>query len=420
MEAPAMTDPIAARQRRRVLVSGASIAGPTIAYWLDRFGFDVKVIEQAGAVRGGGYPIDVRGPAVDVADRMGILPGLKDAHIHAKRITFLRPDGSVAGTIHPEEITGGVEDHDIELPRGDLTELLYGLTRNGSVRYAFNESIAALDDDGAGVTVDFQSGASERYDVVIGADGLHSNTRRLLFGPEVPFSHYLGYCYNGFTMPNFLGLSHESLTYTTPGRYAILSAVKDSPTLHAFLIFASEDLPFPRHQHNASQRRLVAEKFEGIGWEVPKLVEAIQQADDLYFDVVSQIHLDRWSNGRVVLVGDSAFAPSFLSGQGSSLAMIGAYILAGELATRNNPADAFAAYEKLMRPYALANQNLAGDGGDFLLPLTQEKVDMRNKALAGLSSSDARAMPGETSRKVHSSLQLPDYMGLRKAAESMW
>jgi 2-polyprenyl-6-methoxyphenol hydroxylase-like FAD-dependent oxidoreductase len=405
-----MSDYSTTSRGKRVLVSGASIAGPSIAYWLDRFGFDVTVIERSEAVRGGGYPIDLRGPAVEVADRMGILTGAKDAHIHAKRISFLRADGSVAASIRPEEITGGVESHDIELPRGELTKLLYGLTRDTSVRYIFNASIASLDDVGAGVNVTFQDGTTDTFDVVIGADGLHSNTRRLILGPEDPFSRYLGYCYNGFTMPNFLKLSHESLTYTPiPGRYAVLSAVKDSPTLHAFLIFASEELPFSRDQDLESQKRLIAEKFDGIGWEVPKLVEAMQQADDLYYDVVSQIHLDKWSKGRVALVGDAAFAPSFLSGQGSSLAMIGAYILAGELRSRDNPADAFAAYEKLMRPYAEANQNLAGEGANVLLPRTQEDIDVRDQALASLSSSDSATPPGDASREIHSSLQLPDY-----------
>lgn len=396
-------------RKRRVLVSGASIAGPTVAYWLDRFGFDVTVVERAAAVRGGGYPIDVRGPAVEVTERMGILPQLRQAHIGSKRITFLHPDGSVAGAVQPEALTGGVERHDIELPRGDLTDLLYGLTRDGSIRYVFNESIASLDEDDEGVRVAFASGATGRYDVVIGADGIHSRTRRLILGPEAPFSRYLGYCYNGFTMPNFLGLSHESLAYATPGRYAILSAVKDLPTLHAFLIFASEQPPSIEHQDADSQRRLVAEMFSGLGWEVPKLVEAMQGADDLYYDVVSQIRLERWSKGRVVLVGDAAFAPSFLSGQGSSLAMIGAYVLAGELATCGDPFDAFARYETRMRPFVAANQDLAGDGGAFLLPLTQAQIDARNAALASQVKDDGAALPGETSRPVHGALQLPDY-----------
>ncbi len=399
----------ASGQRRRILVSGASIAGPTIAYWLDRFGFDVTVVERAAAVRGGGYPIDVRGPAVDVAQRMGILPKLQEAHIQSRRITFLHPDGSVAGAVRPEELTGGEEQRDIELPRGDLTDLLYGLTRDGAIQYRFNDSIASLVDDGAGVSVIFESGATGYYDVVVGADGIHSRTRRLVFGPEQPFSRYLGYCYNGFSMPNFPGLAYEGLAYATPGRYAILYAVRNSPTLHAFLIFASETPPFGEHQDPARQCRLTAEKFAGIGWEVPRLVDAMLHTDDLYYDVVSQIRLERWSTGRTVLVGDAAFAPSFLSGQGSSLAMIGAYILAGELASCSEPSDAFARYESLMRPYAEANQDLAGEGAAFLLPLTQGDIDARDRVLASLGSSDAGAMPGATSRVVHGALALPDY-----------
>lgn len=401
--------------RGRILVSGASIAGPTVAYWLNRFGCDVTVVERAAAVRGGGYPIDVRGPAIDVAERMGILPMLRDAHIQSRKITFLHPDGSIAGAIRPEELTGGDGQRDIELPRGDLTDCLYCLTKDGSIRYRFNDSIASLGDDGGGVGVTFESGATGYYDVVIGADGIHSRTRRLAFGPEQAFSHYLGYCYNGYAIPNFLGLTHESLAYATPGRYAILSAVKHSPTLHAFLIFAAETPPFGDHQDAAQQRRLITEKFAGVGWEVPKLVDAVQHADDLYYDVVSQIKLDCWSKGRVVLVGDSAFAPSFLSGQGSSLAMIGAYILAGELATSRHPFDAFANYERLMRPYALANQDLAGDGGTFLLPLTQADIAARNRALASLGSDHAEAMLGQTSRMVHRALALPDYESLLNA-----
>lgn len=398
------------RRGKRILVSSASIAGPSVAYWLDYFGFDVTVIERSEAVRGGGYPIDLRGPAVEIVDHMGILSQAKETHIDARRITFLRPDGSIAASIRPEQITGGVENRDIELPRGELTKLLHGLTRDRSVRYIFSESFASLEDGGDSVNVTFQSGTTETFDVVIGADGLHSNTRRLILGPEDPLTRYLGYCYNGFTMPNFLELSHESVTYTpAPGRYAVLSAVKDSPTLHAFLIFASEELPFSRHQDAESQKRLTAEKFAGIGWDVPKLVEAMQQADDLYYDVMSQIHLDRWSEGRVALIGDAAFAPSFLSGQGSSLALIGAYILAGELASRDDPADAFAAYEKLMRPYAEANQNLAGEGTNVLLPRTQEDIDARDQALASLRYAHSAPPPGYASREAHSSLQLPDY-----------
>ena len=328
--------------RRAVLISGASIAGPTLAYWLDRYGFDVSVVERAGTVRSGGYPIDIRGTAIDVVERMGLLAQLQAAHIDARKLTFLDADGAPIGIIQPEALTGGVSGRDIELPRGTLASLLYGLTRHGVIRYRFNDLIAALEDDGAGVNVRFKSGAEGRFDIVVGADGLHSNTRDLVFGPEAPFNHYLGYCFNLFSMPNDAGLAHEGVIWAEPGRMAGVYAVGHSDTLHAFLTFAAQEPPFQGHPDVGQQRQRTAEVFAGAGWQVPRLVEAMQRADDLFFDTVSQIRMPRWSSGRVVLVGDAAHAPSFLSGQGSSLALVGAYVLAGELSKHAEPAEAFA------------------------------------------------------------------------------
>lgn len=407
-----MTDKSISRASgKTVLISGTSIAGPTLAYWLCKYGFDVTVVERSQTIRGGGYPIDVRGTAIDVVEQMGLLPQLQEAHIHSKKISFIHADGSIAGAIKPEDISGGVEERDIELPRGRLTELLYDLTKQQPVRYQFNDSIATLNDDGSGVDVTFKSGKSGRYDIVIGADGLHSNTRRLVFGQEEPFTRYLGYYFNGFTVPNDLGLSHESIVYATPGRYAILSAARDSDTLHAFLNFASEKPPISDRHDADQQRRLTAEMFAGHGWEVPRLVQAMMEADDLYYDVVAQIHMPHWSAGRVALVGDSAFAPSFLTGQGTSLALVGAYVLAGELASHDEPEEAFAAYEKRMRPFVEANQALVDSGAAaFLFPRTNEELEARNQALATIQSSARGSMPGDESRNVHSSLRLPDYL----------
>ncbi|MCU6791944.1 FAD-dependent monooxygenase [Paenibacillus sp. WQ 127069] len=397
---------------KTVLISGASIAGPTLAFWLCKYGFDVTVVERSDTIRGGGYPIDVRGTAIDVVERMGILPQLQASHIHSKKITFVNPDGSVAGILLPEELTGGMEGRDIELPRGSLTESLFDLTKLQPVRYMFNDSISSLNDDGDGVDVTFKSGRRDRFDLVIGADGLHSNTRRLTFGEENQFSKYLGYCFNGFTIPNDIGLSHESVTYATPGRFAILSAVGDSDTLHAFLTFSSEEPPFTNYQDADRQRKLTAEMFADSGWIVPRLVEAMKESADLYYDIVSQIHMPHWTKGRIALVGDSAYAASFLSGQGSSVALVGAYILAGELATHEHHEEAFAAYEKIMRPFAEANQALAGSGGTFLLPRTCEELEARNQALAALQLPNQKSMPGDESGKVHSMLRLPDYAAL--------
>ena len=214
------------QKSRSVLISGASIAGPTLAFWLDRYGFDVTVVERASAVRNGGYPIDIRGTAIDVIERMGLLSRVEAAHIASRALTFVDAAGKTIGTIPVYDLTGN-KGRDVELPRGELTTLLYGLTRNSKVRYRFNDSIEALEDDGAGVNVCFRSGERQRYDVVIGADGLHSNTRRLVFGSEEQFSHYLGHTFSLFSMTNDLGLSHGGIVYAEAGRAAGVFAVRE-------------------------------------------------------------------------------------------------------------------------------------------------------------------------------------------------
>lgn len=391
---------------RSILISGASIAGPALAYWLDRYGFEVTVVERAEALRTGGYPIDVRGTAIDVVERMGILSSLQAAHIDTQKMTFVAADGSAIATIAPEKLTGGVEARHIELPRGELTSVLYALTQGREVHYRFNDAIASLKDDGAGVDVRFSSGEQQRFDLVIGADGMHSNTRALVFGPEAPFNRYLGFCFNLFSLPNDLGLSHEAVAYAEPGRLAGVYAVGDSHTLQAFLNFATDEPPFRSHKDLDQQIQRTAEIFSQGGWEVPRLLTALQQADDIFFDTVSQIHMPRWSSGRVALVGDAAHAPSFLSGQGTSLALVGAYVLAGELAAQASHVAAFEAYEQIARPFMEANQALAD--GSLLMPRTQAELDARNATLAKVQAS-GETPRSEHSRQVHNSLILPDY-----------
>jgi 2-polyprenyl-6-methoxyphenol hydroxylase-like FAD-dependent oxidoreductase len=395
---------------RTVLISGASIAGPALAYWLDRYGFDVTVVERAPAVRSGGYPIDVRGSAIDVVERMGVLSQLRAAHVDTRKLRFVDADGNPIATIAPENLAGGANGRHVELPRGELTSILYDLTRDREVRYRFDDTIDALRDDGAGVDVRFRSGAEQRFDIVIGADGMHSNTRALVFGPEAPFNRYLGFCFNIFSLPNDLGLSHEAVVYAEPGRAVGVYAVGDSHTLLAFMNFATDEPPLQSNADADKQRQRMAEIFAHGGWEIPRLVSAMQRADDLFFDTVSQIHMPRWSSGRVALAGDAAHAPSFLSGQGTSLALVGAYVLAGELAVHAEPVDAFASYERMTRPFMETNQALAlRKGGSLLMPRTQEELDARNAALAAMQASEKAPSRAEQSRDVHNALMLPDY-----------
>ncbi|MBI0299082.1 FAD-dependent monooxygenase [Streptomyces sp. PRKS01-29] len=392
--------------KRGVLISGASISGPALAYWLQRSGYAVTVVEKAGALRDGGYPIDIRGTAIEVVRRMGILPRLRDAHIDSRRCTFLDADGSEVASVGAHAVAGSVEGQDLEVRRGDLAAILYGKVRD-DVEFLFNDSIDTLDQSGRGVDVTFHSGRRRTFDLVVGADGMHSPTRESLFGPEERFHRYLGYCFAIFTMPNTFGLSGEVMMWNTPGKAAALYAVGDEE-LHAFLTFHQPEPPYDALRNPDAQRDLVATVFAGAGWEVPGMVNAMRDADDLFFDTAGQIRMPHWSSGRVGLVGDAAYAPSFLTGQGSSLALVGAYMLANALATNRDHTAAFAAYERDVREFVAMNQALVDNGAATLFPTTARALEQRNTMLRGLVT-----MPPATPRPAHSALTLPDVAPMR-------
>lgn len=369
--------------RPTALVSGASVAGPALAYWLNRHGYEVTVVEKARTIRSGGYPVDVRGTALDVVERMGVLPRLRDAHIDLRRLTFLHEDGSEVASLHPHAVTGGATGRDLEIRRGDLTDALYTAVRD-DVEFLFDDSVDTLDQSGHGVDVTFRGGGSRTFDLVFGADGMHSRTRETVFGPEERFRRYLGHCFAVFTMPNTLGLSHETVMWNTPGRTAALYAVGDDDEVHAFLNFARPEPPHDAFGDPRAQRHLVAEVFADAGWKVPDILRALDDADDVFFDAVSQIRMPRWSSGRVALVGDAAHAPSFLTGQGTSLALVGAHHLAGALADGDHGAG-FAAYERAARDLVTRTQDRVGEGGGTLFPTTGEALERRNERLRALS-----------------------------------
>lgn len=391
--------------RRRVLISGASIAGPALGYWLHRYGFDVTLVERSPTIRLGGYAIDVRGTAVDVIERMGILPALKAAHVHTRKFTFIRRDGRRVGSIDPDALMGAEAHKDVELPRGSLTSILYDLTRD-RFEYRFSDHVTALKDGPDGVAVTFNSGRTETYDLVIGADGLHSRTRAMVFGPEERFSRYLGYCFGVFTMPNEFGMEREGCVFNGDRKMAGLYAIGDQPCIHGIMVMK---MPEPSRDDlgNAGwQRRTLRAGFGDEGWMVPALLKGLDRSDDLYFDTMMQIRMPGWSRGRVALVGDAAFAPSFFSGQGTSIALVGAYVLANALASHGSHEVAFREYERMARPFIEANQDTASDGASVMVPDNPAKLWLRN-AMIRLSPVLSRlGLVSRNSRKVHSLLDL--------------
>ncbi|TMR95464.1 FAD-dependent monooxygenase [Nonomuraea basaltis] len=356
-------------QNASILISGASIAGPALAYWLRRYGFSPTVVERAPAPRPGGYKVDLRGVAVDVIDRMGIGTQVRDRNTDVRGGTWLTGAGKAVATLGPDVI-GFRDPGDLEILRGDLAEILYRAT-SGEVEYLFGDAITAIIQDVKGVRVTFEHAPPRTFDLVVGADGLHSGVRALSFGPESQFARQLGLSVAVFSVPNHLGLDRWEMVCTTAGRIANLYGLRPSADATAQFFFATPQRRPDRHDLRA-QHRAVAEAFAGHGWEVPRLLAAMPTASDLYFDPLAQIRMPGWSNGRIALLGDAAYCPSPASGQGTSLAVVGAYVLAGELAAAHGDhRTAFPRFEQEMRPFVERNQELGRDAVKQMVPATR-------------------------------------------------
>jgi 2-polyprenyl-6-methoxyphenol hydroxylase-like FAD-dependent oxidoreductase len=366
-------------RNREVLISGAGLAGPALAYWLCKHGFRPTVVERAPALRDGGYKVDVRGAAVEVLKRTGVYPAARAADTGMRTITYVRRDGRPIAVLDANLLMGRRGD-DIEIMRTDLTRILYEATRH-DVEYVFGDAIATMSQHEDGVDVVFEQGPARRFDLVIGADGLHSATRRLAMG-ETPLT-YLGAYISIFSVPNHLGIDRDEFMYPEPGRLVFAYSTGPAAEAKVGFTFASPPLDYDRGDV-AAQKRLVAASFAGLGWEVPRLLEGLQSADDFYLDSLSQVELPSWSAGRVALIGDAAHCPAPASGQGTSLALVGAYVLAEQLAAAAGDYTAFAGYESAMRPYVEKNLAFGRKMAKDMVPGGRFQTAFRNYGLRSL------------------------------------
>lgn len=374
-----------------VLISGASIAGLSQAYWLIRHGFQVTVVEQATALPTGGYGVDFRGTQLEILHRMGIA---EEVQAHATGVSehFIVDEDNKPLVRLPPEMFGG----EVEIARGDLAQLLYRRISD-DVDLIHGDQVTDITQHESGAEVTFAHAAPRRFDLVIGADGLHSGVRRAAFGPEQQFSKFLGYYQASFTMPNKLGVDRVGLIYNEPGRAATVISGADGSVAVVDLIFPSQELSYD-WRSPAEIIALVQPRFDGGAWHIPQILQAMPHTDDLRLLPFSQIHLDRWSRGRVVLLGDAAWSAG-PGGSGTGLAMMGAYVLAAELdAARGDHTTAFRRYEKALRKAATAGQKQAKGSGPFLAPSSSAKIRSRNRTMRLLSrrplSSLFRRMTG--------------------------
>jgi 2-polyprenyl-6-methoxyphenol hydroxylase-like FAD-dependent oxidoreductase len=355
----------------RVLVSGASVAGITTAYWLAHYGYSVTVVERYDGLRPGGQAIDVRGPALQVLQRMSLRAAADHRRTRIRGSSVVDGDGNELSQDTESTPTGGtIDSPDIELLRDDLVELLYEATPN--VSYRFDDSIASVEEQGTSVTVKFQRTAPGSFDLVIGADGLHSNVRTLVFGPEEEFINRLGTHAAIFTVPNFLDLDYWQKWHYGENSMAGVYSARDNAEARAMLGFMDTDLRID-YRDTEAQFAEVERRMADDGWVRPQLLGYMRSAPDFYFDEMSQIKMDRWAKGRVALVGDAGYCCSPLSGQGTSVALLGAYVLAGELhAAGEDYQLGFANYRNEFFDYVQRNQWLVVDNIPGGAPIPQE------------------------------------------------
>jgi 2-polyprenyl-6-methoxyphenol hydroxylase-like FAD-dependent oxidoreductase len=357
---------------RTVLISGASVAGPSLAFWLSRFGFQPTIVERSRQLREGGYAVDFRGTSMEALRRMDLLDAVKAEATNMGDMYYVdRRDREVA-TMPAAAFSG-----ELEIMRGDLARILYDATKAGT-EYIFGDSIAELAEFDDGVEVRFESGRQRSFDLVIGADGLHSNVRALAFGPEEQFVRDLGLYASIFTVPNRLNLDYSGRLFSAPGTVAGVYSARQNREARA-LMFFDGDFGDYDYRDVGAQKQFVRQRFAGQGWYVPQILADMDVAPDFYFDTISQVVIERWSRGRVALLGDAAHCASPLSGMGTGMAVVGAYILAHELNTaRDDHQAAFASYQRKLQPFVDASQTLAHKAVGGFVPKGNFGIFMRN------------------------------------------
>jgi 2-polyprenyl-6-methoxyphenol hydroxylase-like FAD-dependent oxidoreductase len=343
--------------KQRILIAGAGVTGLAVAYWLNRLELGVTVVERSPGFRRGGHAIDVRGVALDVLKAMGLFEKASALKTRSRGMSMLDAQGNEIQRTEERTFSAGrLDSKDIEVFRDDLCRLLLDSLGN-AVPIRYSESIKSIAQDTSGVTVDLDKGSQERFDVVVGADGVYSNTRKLVFDEEAAVVRPLGAVLAFFGVPNTLNLEHWQLAHRADGVGYVMYPSREQDELRVGVGYGVEGNEVPRNDV-AGQKAMVAKQCAGLKGFFPKIIEAMQETPQFYYNELAQIHMPNWSSGRVVLAGDAAHCASPFTGQGTSLALIGALVLAHAVRRQPSLNEAFAAYEQRMRPFVALNQAL--------------------------------------------------------------
>ena len=363
----------------KIAINGAGVAGPTLAYWLERSGHEPTLIERAPTFRTGGYIIDFWGVGYSIAERMGLIEPIRQRGYLVEEVRLVKANGRASG--FSAEVFGRMTGNRFtSIPRGDLAATIFEAVAN-KVETLFGDSVAEIRDTGAGVDVRLESGANRTFDLLVGADGLHSQVRRLAWGEQERFERPLGYYVAAFETEGYPRRDENVyVSYAEPGRSISRFSMRGDRTLF-LLVFAASDLRSPEPEDDATQRAALHSVFDASGWEARDILGVLDRTEEIYFDRVSQIEVPEWSKGRSVLIGDAAACPSLLAGEGTGLAMTEAYVLAGELhRAGGDVAAALSAYETRLRPFIAAKQKSARAFASFFAPKTAFGVWLRRAA----------------------------------------
>lgn len=342
-------------KNKTILISGAGIAGLTLAYWLKQYGFVPIIVEKHPTLRTEGYKLDIRGIAMEVIKRMGLHSAIFEARTQIEKALYVDRSGKVLTETSPE-LVGVRAKGDLEIVRGDLCQILF--KQIGDVECLFGDSITNMTQNEKGVEVTFERNRPRFVDLVIGADGLHSRVRKLVFGEESHFLRESGLYVSYYSIPNFLDLDRVEIEYHLDKGFAIAYCPRDGLAKAGFAFYSPP--PQVDLRDKSQQQRFLREAFIDAGWQVPRLLSYMKESSDFYFDCIAQIHMPHWTKGRVALVGDAGYAVSPVAGQGTSVALVGAYVLAGELAeAEGNYIRAFQRYEEGLLAFVKKNQKLA-------------------------------------------------------------
>lgn len=395
-----------------VLISGAGIAGPALAFWLTQRGYGVTIVELADDIRPGGQTVDLRGAGGDVVERMGLIDQMRARSLDQRGIAWIKADGSRRADMPVTAFHGNGVVSKLEILRGDLVDVLYQATK-AQADYRFGTRIEALSQTDDAVTATLSDGSTVSADLVVGCDGPHSAVRRLVFGPEEQFVKPLGGYNAWFTAPDTVGLDGWYLMFQAPGLNASMRPSHNPALCKAGLAFRSEPIAYDRRDADA-QRALLATHFAGAGWHCDALLSAAQTADDFYFDAFAQVHMPTVSKGRVTLAGDAGYCASPLSGMGTSLALVGAYVLAGELGSAESLdaqriPTALQRYEAVMRPYIDRCQDLP-NGVDGYLPKSASDIAVTAQVMKWMQRWPFRSFAEKKWFTTADAIDLPDYV----------